>query len=150
MNDVDYRMDDFNSRLKLLEKSSINQQRREVVHKHNNHNPMNSFNNDLRFWFLQNFLVCVSYACNHFISFSISACPLFLCSPFLSFFFFAPPVQCWIFVYWTFNTCGKKQANNPCISSLWATPGATMRARNLHILLSSVFLLFLSHVFFCY
>jgi hypothetical protein len=49
LNDVDYRMDDFNSRLKLLEKSSINQQRREVVHKHNNHNPMNSFNNDLRF-----------------------------------------------------------------------------------------------------
>jgi len=41
-------MDDFNSRLKLLEKSSIDKQRRDLVYEHNN-NPIDPFNNDLRF-----------------------------------------------------------------------------------------------------
>ena len=57
---------------------------------------------------------------------------------------FAIPVQCWIFAYWAFNICREKKWS---LYSLWATPGAAMRARNLHILLSSVFLLLLFH--FC-
>jgi len=41
-------MDDFNNRLKLIEKSSINKQRRESVIEHNN-TKINHFNDDIRF-----------------------------------------------------------------------------------------------------
>jgi hypothetical protein len=41
-------MDDFNHRLKILERSSINNQRRESVTERKN-NRINYFNDDLRF-----------------------------------------------------------------------------------------------------
>ncbi len=48
LNDFDHRMDAFNYRIKLLENSSINAQKRENVLKHNN-NKINKYNDDLRF-----------------------------------------------------------------------------------------------------
>jgi hypothetical protein len=55
-------MDDFNIRLKLLEKSSLHKQRREFIHDDNN-TSINPFNNDLRFWFLIKFLYRYICAC---------------------------------------------------------------------------------------
>ncbi len=97
MNDFDRRMDDFNYRLKLIEKSS---------NEHNN-NEINPFNDDLRFWFLINFIyVCLMHVV--FLDFCFSIF-FVLCLTF----FFASPVQYWIFVYWAFNICGKKNQMIP-------------------------------------